>query len=72
VSGRKWIDFCSYTAGLPMWTKRVYPDSEWFKAIVAAVAQFELTAGEMVDRYLKATEGLPPTERLDNNLGLVF
>lgn len=72
VSGRKWIDFISYCGGLPMWTKRVYPDPAWFKAIVAAVAQFELTAGEMVDRYLQATEGLPPTERLDNNLGLVF
>jgi hypothetical protein len=36
----------------------------WFKAIVAAVAQFELNADEMVTAYRTATEGLAATERV--------
>jgi len=72
VSGRKWIDFIPFVGGLPLWKIRVYPDPAWHKAIVAAVAQFELTAAEMVAKYMTATEGLPATERVDNELGLVF
>jgi hypothetical protein len=44
VSGRKWIDYTSFSGGMPMWTKRVYPDHAWFKAIVDAVQIFELAA----------------------------
>lgn len=64
VSGREWWDLVSFCAGLPMWTKRVYPDPDWHAAIVAAVAQFETTAAEMVAAYRAATDGLPPTERI--------
>lgn len=64
VSGRKWIDFIPFVGGLPLWKTRVYPDPAWHKAIVAAVAQFELTAAEMVAKYMTATEGLPATERV--------
>lgn len=63
VSGRKWIDFMSYSGGMPMWVKRVEPDQRWFDAIVAAVTQFEETAAQMVAAYHAATEGLPATER---------
>lgn len=72
VSGREWIDFVSYCGGMPLWTKRIEPDPAWFKAIVAAVAQFELTAEQMVGTYLERTLGLPETERTNNNLGLVI
>ena len=65
VSGRKWIDYVSYCGGMHMWPKRVYPDPLWFKAIVAAVAQFELNAAEMVAAYEKATKGLAQTERVE-------
>jgi hypothetical protein len=65
VSGRKWIDFIPYVGGLPLWSKRVYPDPAWHEAIVAAVANFETTAAEMVAAYNNATEGLPVTERPD-------
>lgn len=64
VSGREWIDFLPYVGGLPMWTKRVYPDPAWHDVIKAAVAQFEKTAAEMVAAYTEATEGLAPTERV--------
>lgn len=73
VSGRQWCDYLSYCGGMPMWPKRVYPDQQWFDAIIAAVKAFEDAAAEMVALYETATHGLPETERvLLDNLGLVF
>jgi hypothetical protein len=63
VSGREWLDFISYSGGMPMWHKRVRPDPAWQDAIVAAVEQFEETAVEMVAEYAVLTDGLPATER---------
>lgn len=68
VSGRKWIDYVSYCGGLPLYVKRVHPDLDWHRAIVAAVAQFELTAAEMTANYEAAIADLPTTERVDFNL----
>ena len=65
VSGRKWWDFCSYHAGLPLYVKRVYPDPRWFDVIKAACIQFERTAAEMVADYERRTVRMPKTERLD-------
>lgn len=64
VSGRAWLDFISFSGGMPMWHKRLYPDPAWQEAIVAAVEQFETTAAQMVEEYEAKTVGLPPTERL--------
>lgn len=64
VSGREWIDFVSFCGGMPLYVKRVESDTRWQEAIVAAVAQFEDTAADMVAAYQQATEGLPPTERV--------
>ncbi len=72
VSGRKWIDFVSFNAGMPLFVRRVYPDPAWHEAIVAACRQFETTAAEMVAAYTEKTAGMPATERIDNELGLVF
>ena len=65
VSGRKWLDFISYSGGMKLWTKRVYPDPKWQTAIIAAAKQFELTAADMIARYNDATIDLPLTERVD-------
>lgn len=65
VSGRKWLDFVPYVGGLPMWTKRVYPDPKWFDAIKAAVTAFETNAAQIVAAYTQATAGLAATERVD-------
>jgi len=40
VSGREWLDYISYSAGLPMFTKRVLPDAVMHDAIVAAATKF--------------------------------
>ena len=63
VSGREWLDFISFSGGMPMWHKRVYPDPAWHEAIIAAAEGFETTAAEMTADYLAKTEGLPATER---------
>lgn len=63
VSGRKWIDYISYCGGLPLWTKRVLPDYQWFEAIIAAVGQFEDNSAEMIATFKADTEGLPATQR---------
>ena len=64
VSGRKWLDYVSYSGGMPLYVKRVLPDQQWFDAIAAAVTAFEKTAAEMIERYRDAVVGLPMTERV--------
>lgn len=63
VTGRQWIDYVSFCGGMPLWTKRVFPQPEWFEAITDAVAAFEIAATDMTSRYAVATAGLHPTER---------
>lgn len=66
VSGHDWIDYMSYTGGMPPYVKRVYPDPAWFDVIHAAAAHLEVVAAEMLDKYLAATEGNEPVERIDH------
>jgi hypothetical protein len=70
VSGRKWIDYISYCAGMPLFVKRVTPSAEWHAAIVAAVQTFEANATQMVADYHTATHGLPTTERLELEIAI--
>ena len=63
VTGRSWIDYCSYSAGLPFWKVRVYPDHDWFAAIIAAAETFETNVADIITNYTSATNGLPMTEK---------
>lgn len=72
VSGRAWVDYVSFVAGMPLWVKRVTPDLRWFNAITEAVAAFEVAAERMAADYYAAVEGLPTTEPINNDIGLVF
>lgn len=63
VSGRSFIDYVSYSAGLPLWVKRVYPDDRWLDAISAAAETFEINVTNIVNNFNTATHGLPATER---------
>jgi hypothetical protein len=62
VTRRAWADYISYSGGMPLWTKRVYPDAKWHAAIAAAVQAFEKTAVEMTATYRDRVEGLPATK----------
>jgi predicted phage-related endonuclease len=66
VSERKWIDFISYSGGLPMITIRVFPIPEMQDAILKAAAVFELNLREKLVAYQEAEQTnlrLIPTER---------
>lgn len=65
VSGRAWIDYVSYSPGLPLYVKRVHPDEAWHAAILEAVHQFETRANDIQDDYLTATRGMPGTDYFD-------
>lgn len=66
VSGRKWIDFISYSGGLPMFVKRVESDLDMQAAIVGAAAAFEQKLAEKEVEYRASLLGMSkliPTER---------
>jgi hypothetical protein len=67
VSGRKWIDFVSYSSGLHLWPKRVTPDPRWHEAILLAAEEAEAAINELVAAYEQAVVDLPLTERIDFN-----
>ncbi|MET0994078.1 MAG: lambda exonuclease family protein [Mycobacterium sp.] len=63
VTNRDWCDYVSFSAGLPLYVKRVYPDHGWFTAIHLAAKAFEANVTKIVTDYEAATVGLHPTER---------
>lgn len=67
VSERKWIDFLSYSGGLPMIRVRVYPDPKIQHAIVDAVGAFEARLSAKLATYRDTladmANDLTPTER---------
>lgn len=65
VTGRKWIDFISYSGGLPMFVKRVEPDPLIQGAIVAAATAFEAKLADKQREYRAtlASQKFIPTER---------
>jgi len=65
VTGRDWIDFISYSGGMPMFTQRVYPDPEMQAAIKTAATDFEARVQAAIADYRAnvAVYGFPDTER---------
>jgi hypothetical protein len=66
VSERKWLDFISYSAGLPMATVRVHPDPTIQEAIVSIATDAEIKINQMhaeFQRVCKSGVRLIPTER---------
>lgn len=63
VTGRKWCDFISYSAGLPMARIRVLPDERVQDAIVEAATIFESSLFDARRAYDTAIIGAPATER---------
>ena len=59
VTGRAWVDFISYSGGLPMFVKRVLPDMEIQGAIVDAAWAFEMTLAERANDYEDSLMSMP-------------
>lgn len=66
VTERKWIDFVSYSGGLPMAVIRVEPIAEMQEAIIKAATFFEQRVTNAVAEYHAtiATNNYPATERV--------
>lgn len=58
VTGRSWIDFISYSGGLPMFVKRVEPDPLVQGAIVAAATNFEAKVAAKEREYRATLAGM--------------
>jgi hypothetical protein len=71
VSERNWIDFTSYSAGMPMWTKRVFPDATIQMAIIEAATKFEASVAEVTSAYY-LTLSLPNTRAIETERGVKF
>lgn len=63
VTGRKWCDLLSYSAGLPMAWIRAYPDDDIQDAIIKAATSFETALSVAREKYDAAIVGAPATER---------
>ena len=68
VADRDWCDYVSYSGGLPLYVKRVWPDEQWQAAITSAIGAFEQTAADMIRLYEATTKDAPMTERIDHYL----
>lgn len=65
VTGRDWIDFISYSGGLPMFVQRVTPDDDIQAAIINAASEFEVRVQYAMQSFRDnvAAHGYPATER---------
>ncbi len=63
VTERKWLDFISYSGGLPMCVIRAYPDELVHAAILEAATLTEATIVKKLAAYTEATKNLITTER---------
>ena len=59
VTKRAWVDFISYSGGLPMFVKRVLPDMEIQGAIIDAATAFEVTLADKMHAYYAGLGGMP-------------
>lgn len=59
VTGRKWIDFVSYSGGLPLFRKRVEPDPLIQGAILAAATAFEAKLADKQREYHATLATMP-------------
>ena len=51
ITGWDYIDFISFSAGLPMWVVRVEPDLVYQDAIMTAAESFEMSVREQIAAY---------------------
>lgn len=66
VSGRAWLDYVSYSGGMHLFIKRIFPDPAWQEALVRIGKEADALIEDIVSTYLKRVEGRPLTERIDH------
>lgn len=73
VSEREWIDFISYSGGLPMAVIRVEPDPEVQAAIIEAATAFEARVADCIHNYeaalvSEAGRFVPTTRKIEQEM----
>jgi predicted phage-related endonuclease len=72
VSERQWLDFVTYSGGLPMMTLRAYPDQTVMDAILEAASDFERRLAEAKTTYLlnlnPPSRTLPTERRVEQEM----
>lgn len=69
VTGRDWIDYCSYSNGMPFWVERVHkPAPELEQNIINAVILAEHEIRELMTKFEARAHGLPVMEWRDYEL----
>ena len=63
VTGRSWIDYVSFSQGLPLYVIRVTPDPVWHDVLTQAARDFETNVTNVINEYQARTNGLPVMER---------
>ena len=63
VSERAWLDFISYSGGLPMFVKRVEPDLVMQAAIISAATVFHSQLAAVIAKYEANAKQFHATER---------
>lgn len=67
ITGKPWIDYLSWSGGMAIWVKRVYPEQPWFDSIHEALMALEDDADRLIDQYKRNTRGAPIAPRIDHN-----
>jgi len=65
VSGREWIDYGSYSTGMPMMILRVEPTPKWQQTIREALVYAETKIAEIIKTYETRTADMPMTEYVE-------
>ncbi len=68
VTERQWIDFISYSGGLPMFVKRVEPDPLVQGAILAAATSFEAKLADKEREYRATIATMPKVIETERRL----
>jgi predicted phage-related endonuclease len=63
VSGRDWLDFISYSGGLPMFVKSVEPNAVMQAAIISAATAFHEQLDAIIAKYKLNAQEFHMTER---------
>lgn len=59
VTEREWLDFISYSNGLPMAVFRAFPDAKVHSAMLEAVEEFEASVSKVISDYSAALKSWP-------------
>lgn len=66
VADRDWIDYCSYSNGMPFWVERVNrPDPETVQLMIDVVKDAEIAIRNLITNFESRAQGLPVMEWRD-------